>query len=93
MDAPPPPASPAPSAAPPPKPRRWLRRLLFWTFLVAFLLAGAAILMVWQKLRASLPLLDGDRPVAGLAAPVRIDRDAHGVPIQPDNQRSGRRTT
>lgn len=80
MDAPPPPASPAPSAAPPPKPRRWLRRLLFWTFLVAFLLAGAAILMVWQKLRASLPLLDGDRPVAGLAAPVRIDRDAHGVP-------------
>jgi penicillin G amidase len=50
--------------------------LLFVTFIVA---AGSA-LWVRGQLRASLPLLDGTIEVAGLSAPVRIERDELGVP-------------
>ena len=37
-------------------------------------------LSLWAALRASLAQLDGERALPGLAAPVRIDRDALGVP-------------
>ena len=42
-------------------------------------LTGAA-LWIRSRLHASLPQLDGTRAVAGLQAPVRIDRDGLGVP-------------
>jgi penicillin amidase len=31
-------------------------------------------------MRASLPQLEGQRTLKGLTAPVRVERDAHGVP-------------
>ena len=43
---------------------------------LALLVAG----WFWWRLRASLPPLDGQIAVAGLAAPVKIERDALGVP-------------
>jgi penicillin G amidase len=46
--------------------------------LVLLLLVAAAAL--WGTLRASLPRLDGSLALPGLAAPVRITRDARGVP-------------
>jgi len=48
---------------------------------VALVAAIAAGLWLWQALRGSLPALDGTIDVAGLAAPVRIERDALGVPL------------
>ncbi|MDX1516225.1 MAG: penicillin acylase family protein [Woeseiaceae bacterium] len=50
-------------------------------------LAGVAALSVvlavvaWLWVRASLPILEGDIAVAGLAAPVTIERDAAGIPV------------
>jgi penicillin amidase len=46
------------------------------------LIAVAAIALVWlhRAVSASLPVLDGEVTVAGLAAPVVIERDALGVP-------------
>ncbi len=43
-------------------------------------LALIAAMAAYVLLRGSLPQLDGQRALAGLAAPVRIERDAHGVP-------------
>jgi penicillin G amidase len=60
-----------------------LRRLLRIAAVAAILLlAGAALLAGWgwHRLRGSLAILDGERPLAGLTAPVRVDRDALGVP-------------
>ena len=45
-----------------------------------FLLVLAAGAWAWWQMRGSLAQLDGDRAVAGLAAPVKIERDALGVP-------------
>ena len=44
------------------------------------LLVAAAAGWGWWQLRGSLPPLDGERSVAGLAARVKIERDALGVP-------------
>jgi penicillin amidase len=44
------------------------------------LLAAAAGAWAYLRLRASLPLLDGEAPLAGLSAPVSVERDALGVP-------------
>jgi penicillin amidase len=55
--------------------RRWaLRGLLA---LLLLLLAGAAV--AWWLLRQSLPEYVGSRPLAGLAAPASVQRDARGV--------------
>jgi penicillin amidase len=48
---------------------------------VTLVAAIAASLWLWQALRGSLPALEGTIDVAGLAAPVRIERDALGVPL------------
>jgi penicillin amidase len=54
-----------------------------------FLLIGLAVLLVaaigagvygWYQLRASLPIIEGTLVIAGLGAPVTIERDALGVP-------------
>src|SRR5688572_18003226 len=60
---------------------RKLTRLFFWSLTVlAALLAGLAGL-VWFTLRGSLPQSEGEVIVAGLSAPVTVDRDALGVPV------------
>jgi penicillin G amidase len=43
--------------------------------------AAAALGYIYYRLRAALPLLQGEFKVEGLSFPVRIDRDAAGVPI------------
>ncbi|TWT21397.1 penicillin acylase family protein [Luteimonas marina] len=55
--------------------RKWLKRVLIAVLAMVALLA----LAVWWLLRGSLPALDGDIALAGLAAPVTIQRDALGV--------------
>jgi len=47
---------------------------------VLAVLALAALAWGYFQMRGSLAQLDGSRPLAGLAAPVQIARDAHGVP-------------
>ncbi len=44
------------------------------------LLLGGGGLWLYQEIRASLPQLDGERPLPGLAAPVTIERDTLGIP-------------
>jgi len=46
--------------------------------LVLVVLAGG--FYVRSELRASLPVLEGTRPLAGLSAPVTVNRDSLGVP-------------
>lgn len=54
---------------------KWLRRAAA----AALALVAAAALLLWLSLRASLPALDGEVALAGLSAPVAIQRDALGV--------------
>jgi penicillin amidase len=59
------------------------RRALRWLGLVLLLLAVllvAGALWVRGQLRASLPQVDGERALAGLTAPVTVERDGLGVP-------------
>ena len=63
--------------------RRVLRRLFIAIALVAtlgLLVAGGGAMWIGWKLRASLPVLDGELPLAGLVAPVTIERDSAGLP-------------
>ncbi|TYT25423.1 penicillin acylase family protein [Luteimonas viscosa] len=55
--------------------RKWFKRFL----LAAAALALLSAFFAWWLLRGSLPALEGDRALAGLAAPVAIERDALGV--------------
>ncbi|SDR93912.1 penicillin acylase family protein [Opitutus sp. GAS368] len=55
---------------------RWLSAVLGGLAL----LVAAAVAWGWWQLRGSLPPLDGERTVAGLTAPVKIERDAASVP-------------
>jgi len=55
-------------------------KILGWTL---GLLLGLALVVAgwgWWRMHGSLAVLDGDVKVAGLAAPVKIERDALGVP-------------
>jgi len=62
------------------KRRSWLLAILGALSLVAFA-AGGSYAYLRQRLHASLPQLDGERKLPGLAAPVRVGRDLHGVPV------------
>ena len=75
--------SPSRPAARPRRRRPVLRRVLLALAVLAallalVLLAGGA--WVYDQTRASLPRLDGDLRLAGLAAPVEVERDELGVP-------------
>jgi len=59
------------------RPGRLLLRALLW---LALLLA-LAMLAAWLALRASLPAVEGERQLAGLAGRVLVERDAAGVPV------------
>lgn len=54
---------------------KWIRRGLLALLLMFVVLAG----VVWWLLRGSLPTLDGNLPLAGLSAPVTVERDRLGV--------------
>jgi penicillin G amidase len=55
---------------------RWVVRAGVAGLAAALLVTGGA----WLTLRASLAQIDGERALPGLAAPVRVERDDHGVP-------------
>ena len=71
---------------PPPEPspqrRTWTRRLrvLLGLLGITLVVALGACAWSWSRLRASLPTLSGRVVVRGPSAPIRIDRDALGVP-------------
>jgi penicillin amidase len=54
---------------------KWIRRGL----LALLLMFVVLVLAVWLLLRGSLPTLDGDLSLAGLSAPVTVQRDGLGV--------------
>lgn len=56
-----------------------LKRALGLASLLVLLLAASGLLTGWLWLRASLPQLDGERPLDGLNGAVRVQRDAQGV--------------
>jgi penicillin amidase len=60
--------------------RRW-PYVVGGTLAALALAAGGSSAWLHARLRASLPLLEGERVVPGLGAPVRIERDALGVPL------------
>lgn len=54
--------------------KKWLKRITL--LLLVLILAGGAV--VWWALRGSLAQLDGELTLAGLSAPVTVQRDANG---------------
>ena len=58
---------------------RFLKWLLGILGLVLLVVLGAG-LWFWSSLQRSLPLLQGERTLAGLSAPVVVERDGLGVP-------------
>jgi penicillin G amidase len=86
--APPSPSLPTPS-------RRWSRRIS-WAVLLLFggffLSLAAGALWVRSQIQSSMPQLDGEVELAGLSAPVTVERDALGVPtIQAGNRNDAAR--
>jgi penicillin amidase len=61
-------------------PRTSISRILFW-LVVAVLIVGAGVVgYAYQVAHSALPQLDGQLQITGLAAPVTVTRDSHGVP-------------
>ncbi len=58
---------------------RTLLKWLLWGFLVLLLIVAGLAGFAWFQLEGSLPILDGEVTLSGLAAPVTIERDAQGV--------------
>src|SRR5262249_14271852 len=58
----------------------WLARRVQGVGIRLLLAPAAAALVTVGLLRGSLPPLDGTCAVPGLSAPVRIERDGHGIP-------------
>lgn len=70
---------------------RCIKRLQKLILLTVAMLLGVAVLVTaagYAAMRASLPVLDGNLSVPGLAAPLRIDRDANGMPMISANGRA-----
>src|ERR671910_3826373 len=55
---------------------RWIRRA-GWTVLALALLGT---LLLWGYTRRASPQVDGEMVLEGVSAPVRVERDAHGIP-------------
>src|SRR3569623_940962 len=68
--------------------RRWRRRIFLaglWTFSTLLLLSCILVLCLRNAAKETLPQLDGDihltaQAIQGIAAPVTVRRDQHGVP-------------
>ncbi len=73
--------------------RRFLR-VLALILVMAVLAIAAGVVWGRAQLRGSLPQIDGERRVPGLAAPVRITRDALGIPtVRAENRSDVARAT
>lgn len=59
--------------------KRFIRGIGLLVIVVVFCAMGGG-LWIYSQLRASLPTLDGEVEVVGIAEPVRVDRDDHGIP-------------
>jgi penicillin G amidase len=55
-------------------------RVLFWLLLAVLAIVAGALLDAYFVAHSALPQLDGSLQVQGLAAPVTVTRDVHGVP-------------
>jgi len=75
------PSAPGPAGAPRGDGRRRWPLVLGGAAVAVALVAGGSGAYLHSQLRASLPQLEGEREVAGLGAPVRVERDALGVPV------------
>ncbi|MFN8090982.1 MAG: penicillin acylase family protein [Vicinamibacteria bacterium] len=64
-----------------PRPRRRWPKLLGGGAAALVLVASGSGFWLDARLRGSLPVVDGSRPLAGLDSPVRVERDALGVPV------------
>lgn len=68
--------------------RTVLRKAIVGVLFLLVLLMAAVLGLVWAALSASLPTLDGNFGVAGLGAPVEVERDSLGVPtIRGENRK------
>ncbi len=63
----------------PSRPRPW--RLVRPALLSLLAVAFAASVYVYDRVAASLPQVAGTRALRGLSSPVRVERDAYGVPL------------
>ncbi len=63
------------------KRRGRLGRIAVAALVSVVVVAGGVALWVNWALRASLPRIEGELTLAGLAGPVRVERDARGVPV------------
>jgi penicillin amidase len=64
-----------------PKSRRSpVSRILLWLLLAVVFLLAAVVGYAYYAAHSALPQLDGQLGVSGLAAPVTVTRDSHGVP-------------
>ena len=57
-----------------------MKRVVGWFVASALVLVVLIAAIIWLSLRASLPKLDGQLRLAGLSAPVTIERDSNGTP-------------
>ena len=67
-------------SGPPVSRRSTAARVILWLLLVLLVLALTAIGYAYFVARGALPQLDGNLPVKGLSAAVKVTRDSHGVP-------------
>ena len=63
-----------------PRDRFRIWKILAFVLVAILIVALGGLLWLYSIARASLPQLDGTLQVAGLAAPVTVVRDEHGVP-------------
>ena len=61
-------------------PRTSLSRILFWLVLGVLILGAGVLGYAYYIAHSALPQLDGQLQITGLAAPVTVTRDSHGVP-------------
>ena len=54
--------------------------IFLWLLAILVLSAAAVVAYAYFMARSALPQLDGNLPAKGLSAPVKVTRDAHGVP-------------
>lgn len=57
----------------------YLKRIGLVLLALVFILAGL-LFWLWSQIRGGLPVLDGERVLTGLSHPVRVERDALGIP-------------
>src|ERR1700680_4483627 len=57
-----------------------ISRILLWLMLAALIILAGVVANAYYVAHSALPQLDGQLEVSGIAAPVTLTRDGHGVP-------------